>query len=97
MDDRIRVLVERIWDYHHVNHQLSRSDAILVLCSHDTVVAARGAELFLQGWARHDPIHVADMIKALPERAEDPQLKEWLDDSVVKWYQQTMGGPARAS
>jgi len=51
MDDRIRVLVERIWDYHHVNHQLSPSDAILVLCSHDTVVAARGAELFLQGWA----------------------------------------------
>jgi len=51
MDDRIRALVEKIWDYHHVNHQLSQSDAILVLCSHDTVVAARGAELFLQGWA----------------------------------------------
>jgi len=51
MDDRIRALVEKIWDYHHVNHQLSPSDAILVLCSHDTVVAARGAELFLQGWA----------------------------------------------
>ena len=51
MDDRIRALVEKIWDYHHVNHQLSPSDAILVLCSHDTVVAARGAELFLQSWA----------------------------------------------
>ena len=51
MDDRIRALVEKIWDYHHVNHQLAQSDAILVLCSHDTVVAARGAELFLEGWA----------------------------------------------
>lgn len=51
MDDRIRALVEKIWDYHHLNHQLSHADAILVLCSHDTVVAARGAELFLQGWA----------------------------------------------
>ena len=29
----------------------SHADAILVLCSHDTVVAARGAELFLGGWA----------------------------------------------
>jgi uncharacterized SAM-binding protein YcdF (DUF218 family) len=51
MDDRLRVLVEKIWDYHHLDHQLSPSDAILVLCSHDTAVAARGAELFLQGWA----------------------------------------------
>jgi uncharacterized SAM-binding protein YcdF (DUF218 family) len=50
-DDRIRGLVEKIWRYHHLNHQLSRADAILVLCSHDTVVARRGAELFLQGWA----------------------------------------------
>jgi len=51
MDDRIHTLVEKIWDYHHLNHQLSHADAILVLCSHDKVVAARGAELFLQGWA----------------------------------------------
>lgn len=34
-----------------MNHQLSRSDAILVLCSHDLLVAGRGAELFLNGWA----------------------------------------------
>jgi uncharacterized SAM-binding protein YcdF (DUF218 family) len=27
------------------------ADAILVLCSHDTIVAKRGAELYLQGWA----------------------------------------------
>src|SRR5580765_3923816 len=50
-DPRIRALAETIWNYHHLNHQLSRADAILVLCSHDTAVATRGAELYLQGWA----------------------------------------------
>jgi uncharacterized SAM-binding protein YcdF (DUF218 family) len=34
-----------------MNHQLNRADAILVLCSHDTRVAERGAQLFLEGWA----------------------------------------------
>jgi uncharacterized SAM-binding protein YcdF (DUF218 family) len=51
MDDRIHALVEKVWDYHRLDHQLAHADAILVLCSHDKVVAARGAELFLQGWA----------------------------------------------
>jgi uncharacterized SAM-binding protein YcdF (DUF218 family) len=51
MDDRIRGLARKLWDYHHLDHQLARADAILVLCSHDTVVANRGAELFLAGWA----------------------------------------------
>ena len=51
MNDRIRALAQKIWDYHHLDHQLTRADAILVLCSHDPAVAARGAELFLQQWA----------------------------------------------
>jgi uncharacterized SAM-binding protein YcdF (DUF218 family) len=51
MDDRLRALVEKLWRYHRLNHPLTKSDAILVLCSHDTSVAARGAELFLQGLA----------------------------------------------
>jgi uncharacterized SAM-binding protein YcdF (DUF218 family) len=51
MNDRIRALAETIWNYHRLNHQLSHADAILVLCSHDTVVAGRGAQLFLDGWA----------------------------------------------
>lgn len=51
MNNQIRALAEKIWDYHRMNHQLSRADAILVLCSHDLVVAERGAELFLEGWA----------------------------------------------
>lgn len=51
MDDRIRGLVEKIWQYHQLNHELSTADAILVLCSHDRVVAERGAQLFLDAWA----------------------------------------------
>jgi len=51
MDDRVRALAERIWDYHHMHHTLVRADAILVLCSYDTAVAERGAELWLDGWA----------------------------------------------
>jgi len=48
---RIDELAERIWRYHHMDHELAPSDAILVLCSHDTAVAERGAEVFLEGWA----------------------------------------------
>jgi uncharacterized SAM-binding protein YcdF (DUF218 family) len=51
MDARTRQLAERIWDYHQLHHQLRRADVILVLCSHDTSVAARGAGLWLDGWA----------------------------------------------
>jgi uncharacterized SAM-binding protein YcdF (DUF218 family) len=51
MNERIRDLAQTLWDYHHVNHQLARADAILVLCSHDKTVAKRGAALFLEGWA----------------------------------------------
>jgi hypothetical protein len=47
-------------------------------------------KLFLQGWAQHDPIHVADMLKALPERANDAGLKAWLDSPFVAGYQAIM-------
>jgi len=40
-----------VWDYHHVHHTLAPADVIIVLGSHDTRVAERGAELFLAGWA----------------------------------------------
>ena len=47
----IDLLAKIIWDYHHVSHEISKADAILVLCSHDTRVAERGVELFLGGFA----------------------------------------------
>jgi uncharacterized SAM-binding protein YcdF (DUF218 family) len=51
MREEIREPAERLWDYHHMNHVLERSDVIFVLCSHDTAVAERGAQLYLEGWA----------------------------------------------
>jgi uncharacterized SAM-binding protein YcdF (DUF218 family) len=51
IETRLRPFVERIWNYHRLDHQLARSDAILVLCSHDTSVAEYAARLFLDQWA----------------------------------------------
>ena len=47
VDDWARTL----WDYHHVHHALEKADCIIVLGSHDTRVAERGADVFLEGWA----------------------------------------------
>ena len=51
MDNRTHTLAEKIWQYHRMNHQLEKADAILVLCSHDKKVAETGAELYLEEWA----------------------------------------------
>jgi hypothetical protein len=49
---------------------------------------------YLQGWARHDVIHVADMLKALPERRMDPLIADWLADpaaqAVIGVYRRAM-------
>jgi hypothetical protein len=50
---------------------------------------------YLSGWAKHDPIHVNDMIRALPERRQDPDVSAWLDDPTVgeiaRGYARQMG------
>lgn len=51
MDSQIEALAETIWNYHLMNHEVAKADAILVLCSHDERVAERGAQLFLDAWA----------------------------------------------
>jgi uncharacterized SAM-binding protein YcdF (DUF218 family) len=51
IDAPTRALVETVWHYHQLHHQLTPAGAILVLCSHDIVVAERAAELFHEGWA----------------------------------------------
>jgi uncharacterized SAM-binding protein YcdF (DUF218 family) len=51
MRPHLRPLVETIWNYHQLHHEVKRADVILVLCSHDTIVAERGAQLFLDGYA----------------------------------------------
>lgn len=48
----------------------------------------------LHGWARHDAIHVADMLKALSERRETPEVRAWLERPAlaasISAYQQAM-------
>ncbi len=51
-------------------------------------------KLFLAGWSQHDPIHVADMLKALPERAADAEVVSWLSNPFVKGYQAVMNPAA---
>lgn len=51
VENQIDIWAEQIWRYHLMNHQLQKADVILVLCSHDKLVAERGAQLFLEGWA----------------------------------------------
>ncbi|MEX0799988.1 MAG: maleylpyruvate isomerase N-terminal domain-containing protein [Dehalococcoidia bacterium] len=51
--------------------------------------------VFMLGWAHHDTIHAADMLRALPERATDAELAAWVDGPMVKAYQAAMSGPPR--
>jgi uncharacterized SAM-binding protein YcdF (DUF218 family) len=51
INKRILELAQIIWDYHHMHHQMVKSDVILALGSHDLRVAERAAELYLQEWA----------------------------------------------
>ena len=48
---QIDQLAQIIWDYHHLNHTLEKSDLILALGSNDTRVADYAADLYLQGLA----------------------------------------------
>jgi len=49
---------------------------------------------YLRGWARHDAIHTADMLKALPERRGEPELAAWLAEpevaGFIEFYQKAM-------
>ena len=47
----INQLAQTLWDYHHLNHTLEKSDLILALGSHDIRAAEHAADLYLQRWA----------------------------------------------
>ena len=50
---------------------------------------------FLVGWAQHDPIHAADMLKALPELVSDAGIATWLANPFVSGYQASMSGAVK--
>ena len=47
----VDALAQTVWDYHHVGHALKEAQCIVALGSHDTRVAERAAEVFLEGFA----------------------------------------------
>jgi len=51
LSDKVAMLARKLWDYHHLNDTMVKSDCILALGSHDTRVADRAADLYLEGWA----------------------------------------------
>jgi hypothetical protein len=44
---------------------------------------------YLRGWCKHDPMHVVDMLRALPD-ARTPAVEAWIDDPVIRGYQAAM-------
>ncbi|MEY4166714.1 MAG: hypothetical protein RIR52_538 [Acidobacteriota bacterium] len=50
-EERVISLARKIWDYHHLHHELEKVDLILALGSNDTRVAEHAADLWLSGWA----------------------------------------------
>ena len=50
-DLEILPLAKKLWNFHHVNHEIEKSDCILALGSHDLRVAVRAAELYVKGFA----------------------------------------------
>jgi uncharacterized SAM-binding protein YcdF (DUF218 family) len=50
-DLEVTHLAKILWEYHHMHHELEKSECILALGSHDLRVAERAADLYLQGWA----------------------------------------------
>jgi uncharacterized SAM-binding protein YcdF (DUF218 family) len=48
IDDEVLRLAKVLWNYHHMHHNIDQADCILALGSHDTRVADRAAELWLE-------------------------------------------------
>ena len=53
MTEREIKLAQVIWNYHHIDDELLKSDLILGLGSYDTRVASHCAELLAESWAPH--------------------------------------------
>lgn len=49
--EEVDELAQKLWDYHHLHHQLEPCDIILALGSNDLRVAEYAADLYLQNWA----------------------------------------------
>lgn len=84
MDKRlVEVLAERIWDYMHLGHALTKSDLILALGSNDLRVAEYAADLYLQGWAPR--LMFSGNVGALTRTMFDkPEAEKFADVAINK-------------
>ncbi len=71
MKDSVNKAARLVWDYHHMNHTLEKSDCIFALGSHDLRVAEWAAQLWLEGWA--PLLLLSGGLGLLAERGLDPQ------------------------
>lgn len=49
---------------------------------------------YLEQWTLHDPTHALDMLKALPERKQNPGVRAWIDE--FKQHSLQLVGDARS-
>ncbi len=73
--NKVNELAQIIWDYHHLNQKLRKTDAIMVLGSHDLRMAEYGIELFQKGFAPYiifsgGLAHQGDMLSTGWEKTE---------------------------
>ncbi len=70
--DEVLQLAHVLWDYHHLNGPLEKSDCIVGLGSYDLRVAERCADLYLEQWAPRIIFsgHLGNWTKRMWDRSE---------------------------
>jgi uncharacterized SAM-binding protein YcdF (DUF218 family) len=71
-----------IWNYMKMNQKLSKADAIFVLCSLDTRVAKKAAELYLDGYANE--VIVSGGVGILTKDIFDTSEAQVFTDIMIK-------------
>src|SRR5215469_15515972 len=81
MGQDVDQLAKTIWNYHKLKQPIQKSDAIFTLCSIDTRVADRAAELYLKGLGSYvifsgGVAHADDLLKTLWDGPEAEHFAE---------------------
>ncbi|MGF1726228.1 YdcF family protein [Photobacterium nomapromontoriensis] len=72
MSCKVHALACTVWDYHQLDHKITPSDCLFVLCSNDVRVAEYAAKLYLDGFAPYLIFSggVGELTKGLFEHSE---------------------------
>jgi len=77
----IDTLAKVVWDYLHLNQPLKKCDAIFALCSLDTRVAERAAQLFLDGYGEY-LIFSGGLGELTQDRFSKPEAEVFADIAI---------------